>query len=301
MPDSQTPKASEDLPSVSIIVTTHNRQRSLDLLMESLLCLEYPRGLFEVIVVDDGSEPAATISDVELRCRLIHQKQRGPAAGRNAGIQAASNEFIAITDDDCRPRPSWLREMSAAYRANPHALVGGHTRNALTGNIYATASQALIHYLYESLLKHSPANSFFTTSNSGGARSSFLKIEGFDESFPLPAAEDRDISDRWKRIGPLVYVPDAVVDHYHQMTFSSFTRQHFRYGRGARLLHGRRSARAAPRSVEGVSFYWNLLAFPFRSNSIVTAVRISALFVVAQISTIAGYVREATSDSRLRE
>ncbi len=280
-------------PTVSIVVGTHNRQSSLDGLIDALLRLDYPPDSLEVVVVDDGSNPAAKLACGDPRFRLIRQQQQGPAAARNAGIRAAGGEFVAITDDDCRPRPDWIATLSRAYRRNPTALLGGSTVNALAGNIYAAASQALIDYLCESLDELSSVNIFLTTSNCGGARSGFLAIGGFDETFPLPAAEDRDLCDRWKANGPLLRVPQAVVEHYHRMSFRGYARQHFRYGRGARTLHRKRSQRGNSSNVEGLKFYARLFAYPFRSRSFLQGTRIAALFLVSQLANIAGYAYES--------
>ena len=63
------------------------------------LRLEYEP--FEVIVVDDGSADAsASIAQSYPGLRYIHQENRGPAAARNAGIEAARGEFVAFVDSD---------------------------------------------------------------------------------------------------------------------------------------------------------------------------------------------------------
>jgi len=36
---------------------------------------------------------------------------------------------------------------------------------------------------------------------------------------------------------PLVYAPEAVVDHFHDQSLSGFLSMHYRYGRGARMFH----------------------------------------------------------------
>lgn len=80
--------------------------------------------------------------------RLIEQTNAGPAHARNTGARHASGAVLAFTDDDCTPRPDWLSTLHARARQNPEQLVGGHTVNALPDNVYATASQLLIDYLY---------------------------------------------------------------------------------------------------------------------------------------------------------
>ena len=284
------------LPTVSIVVATHNRQSSLNLLVEALRQQEYPAELIEILIVDDGSDPPATIDKGELNLHALRQPQAGPASARNAGIQAATGELLLLTDDDCRPRSNWISKLSESYVLSSNALLGGYTHNALPDNPFSSASQALVDYLYESLSKQSSPNYFFTTSNLAGPRAGFLSINGFDESFPLPAAEDRDLCDRWN--GPLVYVPDAVVDHAHPMALGGFIRQQFRYGRGARFLHMKRSCHNQSTRVEGLRFYLDLFTYPLRAGKLssrpaLKKAEIACLFFVAQVCNTVGYFYES--------
>lgn len=60
----------------------------------------------------------------------------------------------------------------------------------------------------------------------------------------MAAAEGRDLCGRWAESqGVLGYVPAAIVDHLHDLSFMGFIRQHIGYGRGAKVLSGRRAAR----------------------------------------------------------
>ena len=293
------------LAAISIVVASCNRQASLDRLVGALSGLDYPKELIEVLVVDDGSDPPVRLARAGPRIHVLHQRRAGPASARNAGIRATSGELIVFFDDDCLPCPGWLRQVSKAYLEHPRALIGGRTQNALTANRYSSASQALVDYLYEYLGRTSSPNYFLTTSNIAGSREGFNALGGFDESFVLPAAEDRDLCDRWKVNGPLTHMPQAVVDHYHHLSFAGYVRQQFGYGRGARVLHMKRCSRRVPFRFERLSFYAGLFAFPFRSarahsargaNSLrafTGAIADSLLFLLAQTCNVAGYLYQA--------
>ena len=65
---------------------------------------------FEVILVDDGSEKNTAevcdeIAKSDRRFRVIHQPNRGLSAARNAGIAAASGEYITFLDSDDQLHP----------------------------------------------------------------------------------------------------------------------------------------------------------------------------------------------------
>ncbi len=283
---------------ISIVVATRNRHASLERLIDALQRLDYPKESIEVVVVDDGSDPPVRLPTAAIRLRLLRQPRGGPASARNAGIRAAAGELIALTDDDCLPHADWLRHLSEAYLAHPSALIGGRTGNGLRTNPYSTASQTLVDYLYERLGRTSSPNYFFTTSNIAGPRAGFVAV-AFDERFVLPAGEDRDLCDRWKVTGPLVYAARAMVDHCHDLSLTGFVRQQFGYGRGARALHRSRSHRGMRFRFEGLSFYGGLLAFPFRateSRRPGAAVATCLLFLLAQTCNAAGYLLQAAQE-----
>jgi glycosyltransferase involved in cell wall biosynthesis len=143
---------SEPQPAFSIVIPTYGRPAQLANCLQSLVELDYPRGSFEVIVVDDGGDPSpsAVVETISRRLdvALVRQAHAGPAAARNAGARQARSEFLAFTDDDCAPTPAWLQELAQSLRVARGALVGGLTINALPNNLFAEASQALVNYLY---------------------------------------------------------------------------------------------------------------------------------------------------------
>jgi len=112
---------------------------------------------------------------------------------------------------------------------------------------------------------------------------------GFDTSFPLAAAEDREFCDRLRRQGRrLLYVRDAVVAHAHPLTFGGFLRQHFNYGRGAFQFHCIRARRdQAPIQVEPVSFYVDLLRLPLTLKR--RTVRLMGLVFLSQVANAVGF------------
>lgn len=88
---------------VSIIVPVYNGERFLDNCMKSILSQTH-RDL-QVILVDDGSvDGSGAICDRYARedCRVlvIHQKNAGVSAARNAGLDAATGDYIGFVDAD---------------------------------------------------------------------------------------------------------------------------------------------------------------------------------------------------------
>lgn len=209
------------------------------------MALDYPTTSLQIIVVDDGGpDPDLAGLGAGPELTVLQQSNQGPAAARNRGAREPAGEILAFTDDDCCPRPDWLDHLVGALSAEPTAMAGGSTVNGLAGNIWAQASQDLVDFLYEAFDTSRSLRPFMTTNNLAVRRDLFLDIGGFDSGFPRPAAEDRDLSERWvERVGRLRMIPDAVVEHFHALTAWSFVRQHHGYGRGAVQLARRRRLR----------------------------------------------------------
>lgn len=249
-------------PVVSIVIPTFARLRQLEACLSALAqqTLAEP---WEVVVVDDGSPQSlvglASAWAGRLDLRVIRQPNAGPAAARNRGVQEALSSLIAFTDDDCLPEPQWLATLVRAARELPGALVGGTTVNGLGGEIYASASQLIVDLVYSHFNADPDHAYFFASNNFLCPKDRFLLLHGFDRSFPRAGAEDRDFCDRWRFAGwPLIWRPEARVQHCHSQSFRTFIDLHVRYGRGAYLYQSRRKQRRSGTMADDLGFHRSL-------------------------------------------
>lgn len=109
------------VPQISIIVPVYHVEEYLNRCVDSILTQTYTD--FELILVDDGSpDNCGAICDEyahkDARVHVIHQKNSGPAAARNAGIdwvfENTSSEWLAFVDSDDWVHPKYLEYL---YRA----------------------------------------------------------------------------------------------------------------------------------------------------------------------------------------
>ncbi|MBW4650318.1 MAG: glycosyltransferase [Kastovskya adunca ATA6-11-RM4] len=291
----------QTLPLFSIIIPTYCRPERLATCLQSLAKIDYPRDRFEIIVVDDGSEMSleaiVTPFCEALDVTLLTQPHAGPATARNTGTLAAKGKFLVFTDDDCVPSPDWLKTLAAQFALTPDCLIGGRTLNALPDNLYSTASQVLIDYLYSYYNANPKQARFFASNNFALPKESFEAIGGFDTSFPLAAGEDREFCDRWLQRGYLmIYLPESCVYHAHKLTLRKFWSQHFNYGRGAFRFHEICAQRHLEHPKrEKLSFYLNLLGYPLSLATSHSVLLIGGLFFVSQVANAAGLAWEKFS------
>ena len=94
--------------TISVIVPVYNVAQYLPQCVDSILSQDY--GDLEVILIDDGStDPSGEICDQyatrDSRVHVIHQKNGGAAAAKNAGLRIASGDYLTFADSDDYPEP----------------------------------------------------------------------------------------------------------------------------------------------------------------------------------------------------
>jgi glycosyltransferase involved in cell wall biosynthesis len=287
---------SQSSPTFSVVIPTRDRPQKLAVCLESLAKQDYPRDRFEVIVVDDASElpldPVAVIFRERLTLTLLRQSRRaGPSVARNCGAAHAKGEFLAFTDDDCSPASDWLQRLAARFASTPRHLIGGRVVNALTDNLYSTATHVILDAIYDYYDPLKGRAHFFLTSNFSLATDLFRQLRGFDENWPLAAAEDREFCYRWLKRGfPMTYAPEASVYHHHDLTLSSFCALHFKYGRGAYHYHLLRASNPGQGGLKpDWNFFLSTFCYPIRHMPKYKVAVVVGLLFVWQVFNAAGY------------
>jgi cellulose synthase/poly-beta-1,6-N-acetylglucosamine synthase-like glycosyltransferase len=106
-------------PFVSFIVPAHNEEKNIGRTIESLLNLDYPKNLKEIIVIDDGSSDLTTAMVKKYPVKLLkNKKNMGKAYSMNRAIKIAKGEIIACMDADSFVEKSALNKMMGYFK-NP--------------------------------------------------------------------------------------------------------------------------------------------------------------------------------------
>lgn len=112
------------MSKISIITPVYNGETYLDRCIASILAQTHKD--LELILIDDGSKDSSgDICDrwaaKDPRIKVIHQKNQGVSAARNAGLDAASGEFIGFVDADDEIAPETYETVLA--QAAGHDIV----------------------------------------------------------------------------------------------------------------------------------------------------------------------------------
>lgn len=98
-------------PFVSVIIPVLNDSERLKVCLKALEEQTYPKKLYEVIVVDNGSD-----EDIEEVVGQFNQafaaceSRPSSYAARNKGVSLAKGDVIAFTDADCIPASDWIEK-----------------------------------------------------------------------------------------------------------------------------------------------------------------------------------------------
>lgn len=104
---------------VSVIVPTYNRPVLLREALASIRALEGDDLEFEILVCDNGLTAESKQATADWEAFYIPVEIKGAGAARNAGLKAATGEFIAFLDDDDIWAPGNIRPHIALFDAKP--------------------------------------------------------------------------------------------------------------------------------------------------------------------------------------
>ncbi|WP_081485805.1 glycosyltransferase [Thiothrix nivea] len=218
----------------SIIVNTHRRAATLPHTLEALANLRWPH--YEIIVVtgpeDDGT--SALLQAWQGHIKLAHCPAANLAQSRNIGLQLASGDWIAFTDDDALPEPDWLCRLACHTHDPELGAIGGFVLDH-TGRNYQ--AQYLVSNRFGNTRNQpdwlgAPLNTtrqpeqFLSLMgvNTCFRRQALLDCGGFDEAYAY-FLEETDILLRLTERGwKTRVIPDALVHH-------KFANSHIRHER----------------------------------------------------------------------
>ncbi|MDD5027121.1 MAG: glycosyltransferase [Candidatus Omnitrophica bacterium] len=254
---------------VSVIVPTYNNKDTLGKAVASLNRQSYPRDCYEIIIVDDGSTDGTRRYVEQEGCfrgvRYIYQKNKGPAAARNLGVQNALGEIVAFIDSDCVVAPIWIEEISKGYETPRLAGTGGTVKAVPTSS--AVSQYCAYVKLNETPLMDKTGVMFVITNNASFRKSYYKAAGGFDERYDFPGGEEPDLCYRLRKKGYFFqYNRDAFVYSNHKESLGRLLRSYFNYGKGDSFLTLSKLTEWDLASVSGLKWYFNFIKMVLKAG-----------------------------------
>jgi len=129
-----TPLAPSTSLKVTVAIPTYNRADFLRKTLAGIVAQQFPRGQFEVLVIDNNSTDhtravVAEFAGATPAPRHVLETQQGLDYARNRAITEARGEIILFGDDDILVQPDWVAQMVTPLLADAVAgrigAVGG--------------------------------------------------------------------------------------------------------------------------------------------------------------------------------
>jgi mycofactocin system glycosyltransferase len=232
-------------PEVSIIVAARDRHASTRACIRSLLTLDYPETVREIIVVDDASEPPLAPALDGLPIRIIRlDRNLGQSAARNLAATEATGEILAFIDNDCLAAPDWLATLVPHLADGTVGIVGGRViAPPASGRVAAfeAVRSPLDMGVIGGPVGPVEVVAYLPTCNFLIRRDIFLAVGGFMPEMRL--GEDVDLT--WRALAQgtkALYVPAGQVTHHHRNQLDALLRRRADYGSSEADLQRRHPA-----------------------------------------------------------
>lgn len=231
----------------SIIIPVHNRQEELEQLLLQLAHQQDPA--FEVVLVDDGSEPPVDITPIEEKLPFSvvikrHAQRSGVGKARNTGVATASQPLLIFVDSDGDiPDQDWFQKhMSLHEKGKALAAAQGkefcvvHSEVQGVGTSWWGKVDGYSNW-YGSTGPRSIAvrDRHVPTHNTSVEKAVFEYVGPFDEE--MEVLEDVEWGHRCLKLGVCVYyLPGAPIRHLDRNSFKAVWRHYERFGIFAPLV-----------------------------------------------------------------
>ena len=114
---------------VSVIVPTYNQVERLKIVLKSLLNQNFDKKMYEVIVINDGSNDNTRkyleSLNIENLIYISLENNRGRSYARNCGVRKSVNELLIFVDGDRVCPPDFIENHVKAHMEHPRSVVLG--------------------------------------------------------------------------------------------------------------------------------------------------------------------------------
>ncbi len=226
-------------PYLSVVIPAYNAGEKLSKLFVSLSRSKYKN--FEVIVGDDGSEESVKLKVKSLKVRIVRlDKNRGPAAARNAAARLAKGRVLVFLDSDVEVYADTFTRIAEKFEHDHDltALTGVWDKHQRTRDFFPQF-KALRDWSYWTNERDRDGYYYlFSTRIAALKRDVFLRLGGFNEAFRQ--MEDVEMTYRIARRYAIIFADDVRVHHEFEGFFKVARKYFWRSFYWSRMYRERR-------------------------------------------------------------
>jgi cellulose synthase/poly-beta-1,6-N-acetylglucosamine synthase-like glycosyltransferase len=235
----------DPLPRVTIQLPLYNEMYVADRLIDAVCRIEYPREKLEIQVLDDSIDETRSIAGAAVRrwadqgvdIKYIHRTDRtGYKAGAlEAGLKAATGEYVGIFDADFIPSTDFLMRLMPHFADARVGMVQARWGHINADYSLLTKIQAILldgHFVLEHGGRHRGGRFFNFNGTAGVWRRTAIDDAGGWQHDTL--TEDLDLSYRAQLRGwQFVFVPDLIAPAEVPVEMNAFKSQQHRWAKGS--------------------------------------------------------------------
>ncbi len=197
---------SDKKPDISIVIPTLNEEEYLEDALSSLRN-QFIHKNYEIIIADGHSEDKTVQIAEKYDAKIVYERKRTIAAGRQAGALAAEGKVIVSAGADIYVDSNWLDIITRPIFNKTHVAAIGPVLPRDGNRIEEIFSHGILNPLASLLSK---TNTHFAAADNMAFRAEiFHKAGGFNRD--LVTGEDTDLVRRVKAHGKVAYLPEAQV------------------------------------------------------------------------------------------
>lgn len=232
----------DGLIPVSVIIPVRNEELTIGQILKHLDKQDYPKELFEVIVVDDFSDDGTvdqviqSIDVLSIHIRLVQlndKSKQGKKHALTAGVKAADHETILTTDADCWFGEQWIRSYNDTFDettnmvAGPVAIQG----KGLFARLQQVEFSGLMGFGAVTITEENP--SMCSGANLGFRKRAFEEVGGYTDNLFTPSGDDEfllfNIMRRFPHSTKFMKTRDAIVSTIAHTSLHAFINQRTRW------------------------------------------------------------------------
>lgn len=305
-------RSPEDLPFVSVIVPVRNEEGFIGRCLQALAAQDYPRELFETIVLDGGSRDA-TESETQLTAEAVGltvfyapNPKHSAASGFNLGLTLAHGDVIIKVDGHTRVAPDFISANIRTLQSSGADAVGGPIETRGHGAIGRAIALAMSSRfgVGDTAFRNKDAEEQWAESVPYGAyrREVFQRLGELAED--IDRGEDDEFNYRLRQSGGRIFLSPSIRSTYYcRSSYDELARQYWGYGLAkAKVLHrhpGRLRLRHLVPSVLVTALAGGALLGLVNKRFAPIAVLAGGAYAVASWQAASGLENEPRSQTRV--